>query len=69
MRLLLRPSPPVMARAGGGMGAHPAVRIASRRVSGARAHCRRKYTGPQHASLGVSSAARTSSHRARSPTA
>src|SRR5713226_1649555 len=32
-------------------------------------HSRRKYTGPQQASLGVPSAARTSSHRARAPTA
>ena len=41
----------VMARAGGGVGAHPAIRIASRKLTRvARAHCRRKYTGPQHAS-------------------
>jgi hypothetical protein len=65
---------------GGGVGAHPAVRIASGRVSGARrpgtergpvafAQSRRKYTGPQHASVGVLNAARTWSQRVRSPTA
>ena len=32
-------------------------------------HSRLKNTGPQHASVGVPSAARTSSHRARLPTA
>src|SRR5260370_39264021 len=31
-RLLLRPSPPAMARAGGGVGAHLVVRIASRKL-------------------------------------
>ena len=45
---------------------HEAVRYGSWR---APAYRRRKYTGPQHASLGVASAAGTWSQRARSPTA
>jgi len=62
----------------GSVGAYPAVRIASgpgarggrlSRKGPAATHSRRKYTGPQHASVGVLSAARTWSHRARSPTA
>jgi len=41
--LLLRTSPPAMAPAGRGVGAHSAIRIASRKLSRAsRAHCRRK---------------------------
>ncbi len=64
----------------GSVGVYPAVRIASGTVSPARrlctergpaacAHSRRKYTGPQHASVGVLNAARTWSHRDRLPTA
>ncbi len=38
-RLLRRPSPPAMTRAGGGVSAHPALRIASGRVLGPRWPC------------------------------